>query len=180
MCVPRVCPDGHDCLCSKVAKFNLFNLMTRKWHKTKKLKWELCPTLIPLTDFVQLGQSHLLCIKRQQQILTWAFWLFFRRMTLTHFPVLPRFGSSWWIPDPLGISLVSTARAPLSAVPPEVRIQSFCIPGVNWPLKQMANLLLLKLSCEVQQKKKIFKCCSSLVKGMEVKSDLRSEGQGLG
>ncbi len=31
ICVPRICLDCQNCLCPKVAKFNLFNLTTGKF-----------------------------------------------------------------------------------------------------------------------------------------------------
>lgn len=151
-CVPWIRPYCQNRLCSKVAEFNLFNLMTG--HDNTKKGWTLY-LLFLITNFVwqNWGNHSCTCIQRQRKTLTWACWLFFRRMTLTHFPALPRFGSSLWIPDPVGISLVSTARAPLSAVPPDVKIQSFCVPGVNRSLKQMENLLLLKPTCKYKSKK---------------------------
>ena len=75
-------------------------------------------------------------------------WLSFKGITLTHFPACLRFGRSLWTPDPVGISLVSTARPPLSAVPPDIKIQSFLIPGLYKPLKQTENMSSSKATCQ--------------------------------
>lgn len=84
---------------------------------------------------------------KNRKILTSDCWLSFKGMMLTHLPAFLRFGRSLWTPDPVGISLVSIARSPLSAVPPDITIQSFLIPGLYKPLKQTANLLALKATC---------------------------------
>lgn len=66
---------------------------------------------------------------------------------MTHFPAVLRFGRSLWTPDPVGISLVSTDRSPLSAVPLDIRIQSFFIPSLSKPLKHSLNFSKSKSTC---------------------------------
>lgn len=64
-----------------------------------------------------------------------------------HFPALLRLGRSRWTPDPSGISLVKTDKPPLSAVPPDMKMQSFLIPVWYEPLKQRENVLDSKATC---------------------------------
>lgn len=145
MCVSRMCLDGQNCLCPKVAEFNLSNLT--KPHNVIQYNTIWCYAI--LCNAILSYFVYYLCPNKslEKKILTWASLLSFNGMMLTHFPAFPRFGRSWWTPDPVGISLVSTVSSPLSAFPPDIMIQSFLIPGLYTPLKQSVNFFALKATC---------------------------------
>lgn len=101
-----------------------------------------------------------------RKALTSECWLSLSGIMLTHCPAPFRLGRSLWTPDPVGISLESTARFPRSAVPLDTRMQSFLSPGLYKLLKQTANLFWSKAICSWRgdTDKDIFKCfsfCSS-------------------